>query len=235
MSVTDFHSHILPRLDDGSQSLEESLLMLRSSREQGIDHLVATPHFYPYRDDPDRFLDARERAAEQLRSAMAREADLPRLTLGAEVYYYRGMSESDALDRLTIGGERCILIEMPIAPWTPEMYRELENIRVQRGIVPIVAHIDRYIRPFATHGIPRNLERLPVPVQANADFFLNRSTAGMAMRMLKKGQIHLLGSDCHNMKNRKPNLGPALQKIRQKLGEDPLLRIEYNVWELLDD
>jgi protein-tyrosine phosphatase len=124
---------------------------------------------------------------------------------------------------------------MPTAPWTPEMYRELENIRVQRGIVPIVAHIDRYIRPFTTHGIPQTLERLPVLVQANADFFLNRSTAGMAMRMLKKGQIHLLGSDCHNMKNRKPNLGPALQKIRQKLGEDPLRRIEYNVWELLDD
>lgn len=235
MRMTDFHTHILPRLDDGSHSLEESLLMLRASWEQGIDHLVATPHFYPHRDDPNRFLDERERAAETLRAAMAQEADLPRLTLGAEVYYYRGMSESEALDRLTIGGKRCILIEMPTAPWTPEMYRELENIRVQRGIVPIVAHIDRYIRPFATCGIPQTLERLPVLVQANADFFLNRSTAGMAMRMLKKGQIHLLGSDCHNMKNRKPNLGPALQKIHQRLGQDPLRRIENNVRELLDD
>lgn len=234
MGVTDFHSHILPRLDDGSRSAEESLEMLRESARQGIDHVIATPHFYPQRDNPDRFLEARERAAEILRIAAGDEAGLPRITLGAEVYYFRGMSESDALDGLTIGQKPCILIEMPMGPWTPEMYRELENIRTQRGLTPIVAHIDRYIRPFRTGGIPEKLARLPVLVQANAEFFLNRSTAGMAMRMLRKEQIHLLGSDCHNLSTRKPNMGPALQKIRQKLGGEPLQRIEYYVRDLLD-
>lgn len=232
MGVTDFHSHILPQLDDGSRSLEQSLEMLRMEAEQGVSHIVATPHFYPQQDNPDRFLEARDRAAERLLAQIGTDSGLPRITLGAEVYYFRGMSESDALKRLTIGGNRCILIEMPSGPWTPEMYRELENIRVQRGLIPIVAHIDRYIRPFHTAGIPEALARLPVLVQANGEFFLDRRTAGLAFRLLRGDKIHLLGSDCHNTTTRKPNMGPTLQKIRQKLGPDALRRIENYEREL---
>ena len=222
MGMTDFHSHILPRLDDGSRNLEESLEMLRQSAEQGIDHVVATPHFYPLQDNPNRFLDARDRAAEALRAAIGTDVGFPRITLGAEVYYFRGMSESDALDRLTIGGKHCILVEMPPVPWTPEMYRELENIRTQRGLVPIVAHLDRYIGRFHTHGIPERLAELPVLVQANAEFFTERSTTSMALRMLRKNQIHLLGSDCHNLTDRKPDLGAALKVIQKRLGDTSL-------------
>ena len=69
------------------------------------------------------------------------------------------------------------------------------------------------------------LADLPVLVQANGEFFLERRTAGMALRMVKAGQIHLLGSDCHNLSDRKPNLGPAVEKIRRRIGEDALRRI----------
>ena len=86
----------------------------------------------------------------------------------------------------------------------------------------IIAHIDRYIRPFHTHGIPKRLEELPVLVQANASFFQQ----SMAMQMLKKGQIHLLGSDCHNLTSRKPNMDLALQKIQKKLGQPVMDRLE---------
>ena len=232
MTVTDFHSHILPGVDDGSTCVEQSLAMLRMSAEQGICHMVATPHFYPQQDSPDRFLERRDAAFARLREAMG-EGDWPRITLGAEVYFFRGMSESDQLPRLTLDGTACILIEMPPAPWTEDMYRELEAIWDRRGITPIVAHIDRYIRPLRTYGIPARLAELPVLVQANAEFFVNKRTAGMALRMLKADRIHLLGSDCHNMTARKPNLGSALQVIRRKLGEDGLRRIEEyqrNVW-----
>ncbi len=234
MSLTDFHSHILPGVDDGSHSIDESIAMLRVAREQGIERIVATPHFYPRHDDPDRFLESRDRAAEHLRREMACDWGLPQIILGAEVYYFRGMSESDQLERLTIGEKKCILIEMPLGPWTQEMYRELEDIRLRRGITPIVAHIDRYIRPFRTHGIPQALRRLPVLVQANASFFADRSTAGLAFRLLKSDQIHLLGSDCHNLTTRKPNLGPALRLIEQKLGSGVLQRINEYERDLLD-
>ena len=54
--VIDFHSHILPGIDDGSASVEQSIAMLRMEAEQGIDHVVATPHFYPQYDTPEHFL-----------------------------------------------------------------------------------------------------------------------------------------------------------------------------------
>ena len=66
----DFHSHILPSIDDGSRSVEESIGMLRAMAKQGITHVVATPHFYPQHDTPERFLKRRAEAEAALREAM---------------------------------------------------------------------------------------------------------------------------------------------------------------------
>ena len=225
-TCTDFHTHILPGMDDGSRSCAESLEMLRMEVRQGITRVIATPHFYAHHDTPERFLRRREAAWDHLRSVMAEEPELPEIVMGAEVYYFPGMSESDALSELTIGGKKVILLEMPHAPWTDTMYREMEAIYLKRGITPIIAHIDRYIGPFRTHGIPKRLEELPVLVQANAEFFLNPATRRMALRMLQAGQIHLLGSDCHNLTSRTPNLGDAVARIRKSLGEETIARIQ---------
>ena len=233
--LTDFHSHILPDIDDGSTSLEESLAMLRMESMQGIRHVVATPHFYARYDDPDRFLGKRARAEAQLRKALEGQDDMPEITVGAEVYFFRGMSESDFLPQLTIQEKSCILIEMPQGPWSEEMLREIVNIWEKRKILPIIAHIDRYIAPFRANKILRKLEGLPVFAQANADFFLNRSTVSMALRMLKSDQIQLMGSDCHNTGTRKPNLGEAVQLVERKLGSDALEIIrgyEHRVMDL---
>lgn len=231
--VSDFHSHILPRIDDGSSSVAESVAMLRQTWEQGIGHMVATPHFYPRYDNPEDFFRKRDRAVALLQEEISKESALPQVSIGAEVHYFKGIGASDVVPRLTIGSKRCILIEMPHSPWTPAMYRELEEIWLQWGITPIIAHVDRYIAPFHTHGIPERLKDLPVLVQANASFFLDRRTGSMALRMLKNGHIHLLGSDCHNLTSRCPNLGPAVDKIRTRLGQqaiDRICAIEREVW-----
>ena len=221
----DFHTHILPGVDDGSSDLTQSLQMLQMEADQGIHAVIATPHFYAHLDHPDCFLASREQSAKQLQEAMAAHPELPELILGAEVFYFPGMSNSDVLTQLAIGGQRCILVEMPPAPWTPQMYRELEDIYAKQQLIPVIAHIDRYIRPLRTYGIPRALEELPVLVQANAGFFLQRSTAAFALRLLRDDRIHLLGSDCHNTTDRAPNLGAALSVINAKLGSECLNRI----------
>lgn len=226
--VVDFHSHILPGLDDGSKSVEESMQMLRTMAEQGITHVVASPHFYPQYDTPEHFLKRRADAEAALRGAMAGEKNLPKLSIGAEVYYFRGISNSDAIKELTIDKKRCILVEMPSAPWTEMMYQDLEALAVKRGLVPVIAHVDRYISRFRAHGIPKRLANLPVLVQANAEFFLERKTSRMALRMLKNGMIHLLGSDCHNLHDRSPNLGRALEQIQKRLGSDALKHIRFH-------
>lgn len=224
--IMDFHSHILPGIDDGSRSLEESLAMLRMEARQGVSLVVATPHFYPRHDSPERFLARRARAEEKLREGMARETGLPELRVGAEVYYFNGISDSDAVEELTIDGKRCILIEMPCGgPWTEAMYRDLEGLYIKRGLTPVIAHIDRYIGRFRTFGIPQRLAQLPVMVQANADFFLHRSSASMALRMLKEDRIHLFGSDCHDLEARMPDLGRALDLIQKRLGQEAISRV----------
>ena len=223
--LTDFHSHILPGVDDGAQSLEDSLAMLRMEAAQGVTRIVATPHFVAQHDKPQRFLERRDRAETLLRRELEKHPELPQVLVGAEVYYFRGISEWEFLPRLTLGDTRCLLLEMPPAPWPETVFGELEAIWSKRGLIPVIAHIDRYIGPFHTHGIPRRLENMPVYVQANGDFFLERRTAAMALRMLKKDQIHLLGSDCHSTGSRKPNLGDTVERIRNKLGEDAIQRL----------
>lgn len=220
--LIDFHSHILPGIDDGSKALEMSIRMLRVEAQQGIGHVVATPHFYPQYDTPERFLKRRAAAEIALREEMQKHTGLPELSVGAEVYYFSGISDSEGISELTIDQKRCILIEMPTSTWTEAMYRELEGLYVKRDLVPIIAHIDRYIGRFSNHGILNRLERLPVLIQANAEFFLERHTSSLALRMLKKNRIHLLGSDCHDLTSRKPNLQDAVALINRRLGRDAM-------------
>ena len=222
--IVDFHSHILPCIDDGSASVEESIAMLRMEAEQGIRHVIATPHFYAQHDSINDFLARRAAAEKLLREEMEKHEGLPSVTVGAEVYYFRGISQSDVLQKLTIGNSAFSLIEMPVATWTNSMYEELSQIYREQSITPIVAHVDRYFTRFRTFGIPEKLEELPVLVQANASFFGSKSAA-RAMRMLQKGQIHLLGSDCHNMHSRQPNLGKAIERIQKQCGDAVLANI----------
>ena len=217
--ITDFHSHILPGIDDGSQSVEESIAMLQAEAAQGITHVIATPHFYAHRTTPERFLEKRNHAEKILREEMEKHPGLPRLSVGAEIYFFKGISDCEALKLLTIAEKECILLEMGESPWGDSAYREMVQIWEKQGLTPVIAHVDRYISPWRDHGIPSRLETLPVAVQANAGFFLRPSTSRMAMRMLRQDQIHVLGSDCHNLTSRQPNLGDALQRIQKKLGQ----------------
>lgn len=223
----------MPNVDDGSDSLRKSMSMLWAEAEQGVSLVAATPHFYPDRDKPERFLKKRYQAAKLLREEMEGCSGLPKLILGAEVHYFRGISESDFLPWLTMGKTNCLLVEMPPSPWPEECFRELEQIRLRQGLTPIIAHVDRYIRPLRTYGIPERLEKMQVYVQANGEFFLDKRTASLAMKMLKAGQIHVLGSDCHNLTSRRPNLGQAAQCIEQKLGREALVRIRRTEREIL--
>lgn len=222
----DFHSHILPGIDDGSRSVTESVAMLKMTAAQGIGHMVATPHFYANSDSMNEFLRKRQEAESQLREEMEKHAELPEITVGAEVYYFRGMSKADILSGLTIGNTPFLLLEMPASPWTDTMFREIEQIYIKQEIVPVIAHIDRYISAFRSYGIPERLQEMPVLVQANAGFFLKRGTRAKAMRMLQRNQIHLLGSDCHNTSTRLPNLGPVYQMVAERLGAETAAGID---------
>lgn len=193
--------------------------MLGKIAGQGIRCVIATPHFYADHDTPERFLKKRQASLERLMENWPGDMEL---RVGAEVHYFEGISDCDALEELAISGTRCVLIEMPAPPWSERMLGELQGIRQKRGLTPVIAHIDRYISPLRSFGIPERLRVLPVLIQANAGFFIRRSTRSFALKMLQNGQIHLLGSDCHDLSDRKPNLGEAVEIITRKLGSDAM-------------
>ena len=232
--ITDFHTHILPRLDDGSRSVEESLELLRREAEQGVTHVVATPHFYANHNNPQAFLEARREAEETLRQAMAAHPSLPTLSVGAEVYFFEGMSDAECLQEMALG--RCLLVEMPHGLWTDRQLHELEGLYQKRGLVPVIAHLDRYLIPIQGMQLISRLLHLSVPVlfQFNASFFTGLSRR-KAVQLFSQGVVHLLGSDCHDLRTRVPNIQNALAVVERRLGAAAVEEFAANQQALLAD
>ena len=211
--MVDFHSHILPQMDDGSRSIQESLEMLRMSAEQGIQVMAATSHFYAEENTVERFLERRETAWKTLSERM--EPGMPKVLPGAEVYYFEGMQRTESLSRLRIEGTNLLLLEMPFSPWSDRMVAEIMAVNRLPDTKVVLAHIDRYLR-FQKAAVWDTLLENGVLMQVNASFFFNRFSKHKALRMAKKGQIHLLGSDCHNTTSRPPQLGEAMKFLESR-------------------
>ncbi len=226
--IIDFHTHILPSVDDGSKSVEISMAMLKSEAEQGIKKVILTPHFYATHDSPERFIKRINHSRENLLQSLNSDFQWPEISLGSEIHFFEGISDCEFLKDMAIENTNCVLVEMPMRKWTDRMLLELEGIRQKRKLVPIIAHIDRYMTPFKTNGVVEQLSDLPVKIQANADFFINFWSKKLALKLMSEGKIHFLGSDCHNMKDRKPNLGDALAVIRKQLGDSAIEFINFN-------
>ncbi len=222
--MIDFHSHILPGIDDGSRSIEESVKMLEKAKNCGVSAVVATPHFYADHDFPERFLQRRKKAFDALSLAVEGK-DLPQIIQGAEVAYFEGISDCENLSSLKIGDSNTILIEMPAIAWNERMIAEVVDIYEKWRLVPIIAHIDRYIKIFAKKDMADWFAGLPVIIQANSSFFEGFRYSRMALRMLADGKIHLIGSDCHNLTTRPPDMDIAIKAIEKKYGKGALMRI----------
>lgn len=197
--TTDFHTHILPGVDDGSPSIEDSVKMLKQERQQGIMTVCLTPHFNAQLMYPKEFVANRNKAMQELCQALTDEKDLPKMILGAEVQFCTGMSQWEQLKQLSLGDTGYILIEMPHFIWTESVFQELERIYKEQGLIPIIAHFERYINPFTVKKTLRRLSDLPVLLQCNCNFFTEKRTRRAAFKLLKKQKIHLFGTDCHSI------------------------------------
>lgn len=231
--MTDFHMHVLPGMDDGSKDAATSVAMLERDAEAGVDTVAATSHFYAADNSISRFLARRSAAYDRLMEAVDGREDLPQVLLGAEVLFFSGVSVADQLDALCLEGTDLLLLEMPFVPWSDRVLREVEAIQ-RRGLQVVAAHIERYldIQPRRTMEAFLDLNTF---IQCNGSFFLSRRTARRALQMFRKGQIHFLGSDAHNLTSRAPDLGEAARVIERKLGPDALRRFDDDVTYLLDE
>ena len=228
--MIDWHSHILPGMDDGSHDAAESILLVNMQKSQGVETVIATPHFYANDETVDSFLDRRKNSYKLLKTALAE--DSPEIILGAEVRYYQGISRMDGLKALRIEGSKLLLLEMPMSSWTEYMVRELIEMSGSNNIKIVLAHIERYLNLQTKNTWSRILES-GILMQSNASFFTSFSSKRKALTRLKEDNIHFIGSDCHNLTSRPPQIGKAFEIIKKKLGEDYICQMNEYGYSLL--
>lgn len=208
--LCDLHSHILPAMDDGCKTVEESCRVLEMCAQQGVAFLAATPHYYA-EETVDAFLARRAAAMEQLEKAM-QGRERPKLCLGAEVAYYPALLQEEAIESLCIGRSNYLLLEMPFSRWTPSVLRTVRALRHEQGVVPVLAHIERF-SAMADRSMVDELVESGVLIQMNAEFFLDAHTHRQAVKLLRRGMVDVLGSDCHGAEHRPPNLGLMWERM----------------------
>ncbi|MGN1317773.1 MAG: CpsB/CapC family capsule biosynthesis tyrosine phosphatase, partial [Lachnospirales bacterium] len=194
--------------------------------------IVATPHFYIDDNDVDEFLATREHCFKKLGEVL--DDKMPRIYVGAEVYYFNGISLYEGLDKLTVNNSEYLLLEMPFMQWNERILKEVENIIYDRKLKVIIAHIERYIDfQKGTSNINSLLSLNPI-IQMNGEYINSIFTRKKALSFIKNDVVQLIGSDCHNMTNRMPNLDKAYKHIEKKLGIDVVNKINKLGKEILN-
>ena len=228
--VIDFHSHALPGLDDGSRNAEMSVGMLRAARQQGVELQVLTPHFYRWKEDISSFAERRRESCGVLKKELPR--DIPALLVGSETAFFPHMSRED-LSELCIEGTRVLLVEMPFESWEGHVTDEIARLSLDCGYHVVLAHIERFLRYKGNAEELLRLQQLPIHIQSNAEVFLSFMSRSLGLKLIKSGTVTILGSDAHNLDDRRPNLGPARETIAKRLGLDVLARIDSEATALL--
>lgn len=216
--MIDFHTHILPEIDDGSSSAEESVVLLRMLREQGVDSVILTPHFYAYSYSAEAFDETRSDCVKILHEALIQKPIDIEIYLGCEVLYFEELWRVENLKSFCIKGTDYILIEMPFSEWTDTMIRGIEKI-MGKGITPVIAHFERYIQYRGNQSKIYELLEMGALLQMNCSFLNSFFTRRQAVKFIKKGMVAFLGTDCHNLTDRTPNYYKADKYLKKKLSD----------------
>lgn len=186
----DYHAHILPGCDHGSDGLATSLKQVEMAVSAGVKTICATPHFYPHKESVESFLCRRKKTAGLLLRELPENA--PLIQLGAEVLICDGMERLDGLNRLCREGTNELLLEMPFYAWPESIWDTLYLLCDLTDIQIVLAHAERYPA--------ENIEKLiceSVPLQLNAECLTKPLKRKRYLEWIEKGYVKYLGSDIH--------------------------------------
>ena len=186
----DYHAHVLPGCDHGSDSVETSRKQLAMAAAARVRTVCATPHFYPHKESIPSFLQRREASARLLRENLT--ADAPQLQLGAEVLICDGMERLDGLPRLCRSETNELLLEMPFYQWPEAIWDTLYALCERRDIKIVLAHAERY-PPEAIEQLIRD----NVALQLNSECMTRPLHRKRYLTWIKNGSVKYLGSDIH--------------------------------------
>lgn len=217
----DIHSHILPGVDDGSDSFEMSMRMLRCAADDGISGIILTPHNKP--GHRHRHISEIMSRVEGLRKMMAEDSINIDLHIGSELYYRNGLLEEIENDTArTLTGSRYVLVEFNPS----EDYDYIRNgiySLLSGGYYPILAHAERYRNVCAGKSGIDDLIEMGCYIQVNAGSVMGKAgpkVKHFVRTMLKQWQVHFVATDAHDMGKRAPRLSDCAHFIHKKYGED---------------
>ncbi len=215
MRYVDFHSHILPDMDDGSRSVEMSVEMLNLLDREEVCVIFATPHFYCYRESVESFLERRDKAYLTLRSAPDLPAK-PEIRLGAEIRVVREMPDlKGAVDGMKLEGTDLMLFELPYDSYDTYMGENIHNISLACGIVPVIAHAERYVNIYKQSDYYEILSIPNVVCQISSDFVNSRKASELTAGLIHDDIPVIFGSDCHNVSDRPPVMKSTLGRLKK--------------------
>ena len=217
----DIHSHILAEVDDGSKSMVMSMKMLDIAYKEGIRGIVATPHYHPNKSmiEYDKLI---EKFDEFKQTAKTIHPDM-KLYLGREVFY-----TSDALEaiergtKLTIEDGRYLLVEYSTITDYHYIRASINNI-LQAGLIPILAHIERYECMSKNMEYVEELRDMGTVIQVNAASILGQGGRGAkryTRKLLKNQYIDVVATDAHSDGTRSPRMDECAAYLEKKYGQE---------------
>lgn len=214
--MVDIHSHILPNVDDGASSWEVAVRMCQMAAQDGITHMVASPHAN------DEFSYDRALHTSRLDELARRVGASPQLRLGCDFHFsYENLR---ALERdpqqFTISGTQYLLVELSdfsVPPWVTDKLKEL----LASGIKPIITHPERNMLLQRRPEQVVDWVNLGCVVQITANSLTDRWGQGAsktAHALLREQAVHIIASDSHNLESRPPVLSQASAVLEKTYG-----------------
>ena len=211
--LTEYHCHILPGMDDGSDCAETSLKMAEIMKAQGVGRIIATPHFYAHREKSvSDYLEKRQAAFDSIRDSLA----IKDVHLGAEVAIEHGISELPGIEKLAVAGTRIILLELPYRAYEKWMAEEIYNIAAEYKLKVMLAHVHRYLPYYTADEIETILSTKSI-LQINNEAFASWKEKRLAKKVMAEHSHFAFGSDAHNLTDRKPNWDLLQKKLKPDL------------------
>jgi len=237
--MIDIHSHILPGLDDGAQSLEESLIMAEIAVKNGIDKMVATPHLYRG-DNSHNNIDNINAVRNNFVEALKEKNIALEIYSGAEVHISHNLLTEikEHKESLVINKGSYIMVEFPsdhIFTGVKQLFFDL----MSEELIPIIAHPERNSIFRQSPELLFDLVQMGGLCQVNSGSFkglYGTRAKEAAIEFIKSNFIHFVGSDCHNTRASKPEISAAVQAITAIIGENKAeALVKKNPKAVLDD
>lgn len=227
--MIDIHCHVLPKVDDGSQSMEQTMEMIRIASEEGIEAMIVTPHFKAGQRNAscttimDRIKLVQEEAD--------RKGYDVRLFPGNEILYHEDVINLLEQDRvLTLNGTDRVLIEFLPSDEYTYIRNALDNVRAQ-GYVPVLAHVERYECMVKDYNRVKELKQMDVEIQINAAGVtgeLGRKIQQFLFTLVKNRLIDYVGTDAHSDGRRSPRFQESYRILSKKFDAEYIDEIFYH-------